>query len=68
VIQSIEISDRTIRVSFERVKSKEVTADLHEYYLWAPLPSLKSGEYVLEVYETSGKVVMLKQPWKVSSE
>ena len=68
LVESVEVTSKTIRVAYERVKSTEVTADLREYLLWAPLGELKAGDFTLELYEVTSKKVTLKQSWKVIVE
>jgi hypothetical protein len=68
LIESVEVTTKTIRVAYQRANSKMVTADLREYLLWAPLGELKAGDLTLELYEVTSKKVTLKQSWKVAVE
>src|SRR5207253_5177589 len=56
LIESVEIKDKAIRVSYMRSQAKEPrTADLGPYLYWAPVGALRAGEYTLELYDADAK-------------
>lgn len=55
LVQSVEIRGNTIRLSYR--KGLAVSADIHQYYAYAPLGKLAAGEYTLELFETESKEI-----------
>ena len=65
-LKDVEIKDKTIRLNYQ--KGFAVSADIHQYYAWAPLGKLAAGEYTVELYELGGKEVVKKAKVKVGEK
>jgi hypothetical protein len=62
-IHSVEKSEKSIRVHYR--EHKAFTDDIHHYYAWVPLGSLKPGKYTLEVWSHDTGEKMLQRLCKV---
>ena len=64
-VESIEIRDRTIRVTYESDAGGARTCDLHDYLLWAPLNRVESGMYTVELFDSAINEVTASREWQV---
>lgn len=64
-LESIEIRDRTIRVTYESDESGARSCDLHDYLLWAPLNRVESGLYTLELFDSGINEVAITREWQI---
>jgi hypothetical protein len=64
-LESIEIRDKTIRVTYESDESGARSCDLHDYLLWAPLNRVESGRYTLELFDSTINEVTASREWQV---
>lgn len=65
-VRAIEVTGRTIRVSYERDDSSGRTCDLCAYMIWAPVGRMEAGLYTLELFDTAAGEVTVTRPWNVS--
>jgi hypothetical protein len=64
-VESVEIMDRIIRVTYQRKEASGRSCDLHEYLLWAPLNRVESGFYTLELFDSTMNTVTASRMWQV---
>ena len=65
IVRSIEVTGKTIRVSYERDASPVRTADLRAYLIWAPIGRMDPGVYTLELFDLLAGDVTASRPWQV---
>ncbi len=64
IVKGVERADNRVRVSFSQLGSH--TQDRFPYFLWAPLGRLEAGEYTLDLYDATEKIVVLSRNIKVA--
>jgi mannose/fructose-specific phosphotransferase system component IIA len=65
-VRAIEVTGKTIRVSYERDESSGRTCDLCAYLIWAPLGRMEAGVYTLELFDALAGNVTETRPWQVT--
>ncbi len=59
LVHGIEVKGRTVRVTFSKPNRPVSTADVHQYFLWAPLGHVEPGAFTLELYDAEKTDVAL---------
>jgi hypothetical protein len=65
VVRSISVTDRIVRVAYERDDSSGRTCDLSAYMIWAPLGRMDAGMYTLELFDVAAGTVTVTRRWQV---
>ena len=64
-VRAIEMTGKTIRVTFERDESSGRSCDLRAYLVWAPVGRVEAGTYTLELFDASTGSITASRLWHV---
>jgi len=64
-ILGVNVTGRTIRVSYEADDSPSRSCDLRAYLIWAPLSEMLPGDYTMELFDASNNRVTLSRTWNI---
>jgi hypothetical protein len=66
-VESITVSDKTIRLTYRESPPTGATRDAQLYYYWAPLGQLAPGIYDLELFDAGRNMISLTRKVEVGS-
>jgi hypothetical protein len=67
-VRAIEVSGRTIRLSYERDDSSGRTCDLIGYLVWASIGRMDAGVYTIELFDSAAGNVTVTRQWQVAEK
>jgi hypothetical protein len=58
-VNSAEVRDCVARLTYSRLRPRQVTTDSWHYFVWVPLGQPKAGGHIVELYEADLREVVL---------
>jgi hypothetical protein len=63
-VRAVNVANKTIRLSYERIEAAERSCDYHAYMVWVPVGRVEAGDYTLELFDLVGEAT-LSRTWRV---